>query len=387
MGSTTSAHYPGHSSPAKLVLTEAQFLARVSNNPKMKPRFVKGVSERFAYPKAPTKDDPEEKHAEFSVLKERYQNDWNAEMLKYVDGHDSAFYLALQPSWSCKTGHLVSLEVLCRVANGKDDAPMPGLSTFQADATQKPIALRFLRKQIGFAVQVCRQFPTIRVSVNVRPDELEGVKDFLIEKSAELTEDNSVSNLVVEITEYAPIGEEVKQLIREMCKEGVVLALDDVTQVQENPGKAMASPSKHACSFELAKEMADVFAIQKLALPMSCSVFRKEVFPTPQYDGGVAQPFLKGMIFPTDQIDEINLRKGLVESWISDVRKIKPEVEFVIECSVYREDLKPPELFPQVDLFDGFFHIQGGRSGGRAFPLDAFLPPTYDKDVGGERDT
>merc|ERR1712048_858117 len=102
----------------------------------------------------------------------------------------------------------------------------------QADPAQKPVAERFLRKQIEFAVQVCIHFPTIRVSVNVRPDELEAVKNFLLEKSAALKKQNSASNLVVEITEYAPIGEGVKQLIREMRKNGVVFALDDVTQVQ-----------------------------------------------------------------------------------------------------------------------------------------------------------
>lgn len=241
---------------------------------------------------------------------------------------------------------------------------MPGLATFQADPEQQHVAIAFLHRQVEYALRVCEVLPSIRVSVNVRPDELEGVKDLLLA--------NALPNLVIEITEYAPIGEETLQLVRDMKEHGVVFSLDDVTEVRENPAKAMA-PLSHACSFDLAKRSADLWAVQKLALPMSCSVFRREVFPQPEYDGGVAQPFLKTMIFPEDQREEINIRKELVEDWIKEVKARNPTVQFVIECSVYTEDLEPRELFPHIDLLDGSFDIQGGRSGGRAFPLEAFL--------------
>jgi len=296
---------------------------------------------------------------------EKNQSGWNAEMAKFVTGEDSAFYLAFQGMWNCKSGQLVGLEVLCRVANGKDEAPMPGLSTFQADPRQKHMANQFLEKQIKFAVEACRQLPSVWVCVNVRPDELEGAKDCIVT--------NAMPNLVIEITEYSPIDEATLVLVREMKKSGVVFSLDDVTEVREKPGKGMAPPS-HACSFQLAKSTADLWTIQKLALPMSCSVFRKEVFPTPEYDGGVAQPYLKTMILPLEQTEEITLRKELVEDWVREVRNKNPNVQFVIECSVYDGDLRPRERFPQIDLLDGTFNIQGGGSGGRAFPLEAFLP-------------
>jgi len=242
---------------------------------------------------------------------------------------------------------------------------MPGLATFQADPEQRQLSIAFLHRQIEYALKVCEELPSIRVSVNVRPDELEGAKDLLLAKA--------LPNLVIEVTEYAPITEETLHLVGEMKRHGVVFSLDDVTHVQETPAKAMA-PLSHACSFELAKQSADLWDVQKLALPMSCSVFRREVFPKPEYDGGVAQPFLKTMIFQEDEHDEIILRKELVEDWIREVKEKKPAVQFVIECSVYDEDLEPRELFPQIDLLDGSFDIQGGRSGGRAFPLEAFLP-------------
>lgn len=348
-----------------LTLSEVEFLGRVQADPKYKPLVKEGVETLFTYPQGPKKDDPEEKHVAFQKQKEAYQSNFNDEMGKFVAGEESAFYLALQPIWNCMTGLLIGLEVLCRVANGKDDAPMPGLAIFQADPKQRSVALAFIRTQIEFAACICKVLPHIRVSINVRPDELEGVKDVLLA--------NALPNLVVEITEYAPILEDTLQLVEEMLAHGVVFSLDDVTEVQEKPAKAMA-PLSHSCSFELAKRSAPLWAVQKLSLPMSCSVFRQQVFPKPAYDGGKAQPYLQTMIFPVDQTDEINLRKKLVEDWISEVREKNPTVQFVIECSVYPEDLEPRELFPAIDLCDGSFDIQGGRSGGRAFPLEAFLP-------------
>lgn len=345
-------------------LLEVDFLKKVEADPEMRPLKHDGVAEKFAFPAPPKKDEPKEAHEAFLGKKQAYQTHWNAEMLNFVEDRESPFYLALQPLWNCQSRALSGLEVLCRVANGKDDAPMPGLATFQADPAQKGVARQFLEKQIEFALDVCRQLP-VRISVNVRPDELAGVKDLLLAKA--------VQNLVIEITEYSPIDEEFLHLVREMKDGGVVFSMDDVTEVQDTPGKGMAPPS-HACSMELSKRTADLWDIQKLALPMSCSVFRSHVYTTPQYDGGTAQPFLKGMIFPLEQMDEIVKRKELVEDWVTEVSNRNPNVKFVIECTVYSEDLQPPDLFPQIDLLGGQFDIQGGRSGGRAFPLKAFLP-------------
>lgn len=356
-----------------MTLTELNFLKRVQEDPLCQPCEKEGVAAHFTFPRAPKKDDPEERHTAFKAQKEAYQRHFNAEMCRFIAGEESAFYLALQPLWSSKTGLLSGVEVLCRVANGKDDAPMPGLATFQADPEQRSEANAFLQRQIEFAIVACNALPAIRVSVNVRPDELEGIKEFLLA--------NALPNLVIEITEYAPIVEETLKLVEEMQACGVVFSLDDVTEVREKPAKAMA-PLSHACSFDLAKRTAPLWSVQKLSLPMSCSVFRREVFPKPEYDGGEAQPYLKTMIFPEDQRDEIDLRKKLVEDWISEVRERNPTVKFVIECSVYAEDMEPRHLFPAIDLLDGSFDIQGGKSGGRAFPLEAFLPqssPTTSK--------
>jgi hypothetical protein len=268
------------------------------------------------------------------------------------------------------------LEVLCRIANGKDDAPMPGLAVFQE--TKKVDAIQFLKKQTEFAVDACKKLPHIRVSVNVRPDELFGVKDFLIEKAKETSFNERPSNLLIEITEYAAIDDAVLALIQDMNNQGVIFAIDDVTEVRENPGKSMAKTGRHSCSFAIAKANAGLFAVQKLSLPMSCSVFRKKVYPTPEYAGGQPNSFLQGLIFPEDQTAEIEERKLLVEDWVAEVTKQNPGVQFVIECSVYPEDAldsKNNSLYPNIPLFDGKFDIQGGRSGGRGFPINAFLRP------------
>jgi len=307
---------------------------------------------------------------------QEYQMHMNSEFEKYAVGEDSEVYLAFQPIWSCKMGTLIGLEVLCRVMNGLDAAPMPGLAVFQAN--RKIEALRFLQKQCEFAVDACQQLTRrgmqdITVSVNVRPDELLGAKDFML-KSVRESSTNGRTNLLFEITEYAPITADVISLLEELKKAGAVFALDDVTEVNANPGKAMAKLGEHACSFALAKEQASLFAVQKLDMKMACSVFRQEVFPTPEYDGGKAQPFLKSMIFPVEETDEIQMRNHLVVDWFTQVRAKNPEARFVIECSVYVEDLVNPDLVPNIPLHDGPFSIQGGRSGGRAFPLEAFLP-------------
>lgn len=360
-------------------LTEARFLASALS---WAPRLGEGA-DKFKFPSVPSKKDEnfEILNADFEVKKAEYQNAINDEFCKFSNTNEpSAVYLVFQPMWNAKTSHLSGLEVLCRIANGKDDAPMPGLSVFQE--TQKANAIQFLKKQTEFAVDACKKLPHLRISVNVRPDELFGVKDFLIEKATETSFNKRPSNLLIEITEYAPIDDATLALIQEMNKQGVIFAIDDVTEVRENPGKCMAKTGQHSCSFALAKANAGLFAVQKLSLPMSCSVFRTKVYPTPEYAGGQPNLFLQGLIFPEDQTAEIEERKLLVEDWVAEVTKQNPSVQFVIECSVYPEDAldsKNNSLYPNIPLFDGKFDIQGGRSGGRGFPIEAFLRPLENK--------
>lgn len=359
-----------------MALLESKFLETAKA---IRPTAEEGVLEKFAFPIPPKPDDKDiaAKKVEFDEKKLRYQEAINEEFDKFANTNDAtALYLVFQPIWNAKTGELAGLEVLCRVKNGKDDAPMPGLAVFQA--TQKPNALKFLMKQTEFAVDACKKLPHLRISVNVRPDELEGVKDFLIAKAAETSGDGRHSNLLIEITEYSPITDQTLALIKEMKDHGVVFAIDDVTEVNDSPGKGMAKTGTHSCSFGLAKANAKLFAVQKLSLPMSCSVFRKKVFPTPEYDGGKANGFLAGCIFPEDQAAEIELRKTLVEDWYNEVMKENPDTQFVIECTVYPEDKNEgnnSSLYPNMPTFDGKFDIQGGQSGGRGFPLEAFLSP------------
>lgn len=362
-----------------MMLQESVFL---SSAMPIRPRCTEeGVLEKFQFPSPPKPDDKdfEAKKAEFEIKKVHYQDAMDQEFVKFVDDTEpSAIYLAFQPMWSAKTNLLTGLEVLCRIANGKDDAPMPGLAVFQTQ--QRPTAIRFLKKQTEVAVDACKKLPNIRISVNVRPDELQEVADFLIEKAAETAFDGRPSNLLIEITEYAPIEERTLALIKSMKDQGVVFALDDVTEVVDNPGKGMAKTGTHSCSFTLAKANAELFAVQKLGLPMSCSVFRKKVYPTPEYDGGKANSFLEGMIFAEDQKTEIEKRKLMVEDWWSEVTRRNPDTQFIIECSVYPEDVhqgQNNELYPNIPLFDGRFDIQGGKTGGRAFSLEAFLPDDH----------
>jgi hypothetical protein len=228
----------------------------------------------------------------------------------------------------------------------------------------------------------CKQLPETRISVNVRADELPDVKDFLIEKAKETTFGDRGSNLLIEITEYAPIVDSTLALIKELKAAGVVFALDDVTEtvgddVKGPPPAGMAKASAHSCSFKLAKENADLFAVQKLYLGLSCSVFRKKVFTTPQFAGGTENPYFAKMIFKEEELAEIEKRRSWVEEWFAEVYKKNPNTTFVIECSVYRDDLNEgnnKELYPNIPIFDGQFDIQGGLSGGRGFPLEAFLP-------------
>jgi hypothetical protein len=304
---------------------------------------------------------------------EGYQDKINSEIEKFSAGDPSSMiYLGLQPIWCTRTWRLSGLEILARAKNGQDAAPMPGLAIFQA--TQKEADLRFLKTSCDFAVRICRRLPpSVAVNLNVRPDELSGAKEFIIAAAA------SVPNIIFEITEYCPIDGAVIALLREMKTAGVKFAIDDVTEVirEGTPGKGFALADKHACSFAVATEHADLFSVQKLALPLSVCIYRVDVFVTPQYAGGSAHGFFKSLIFDPSEEAEILLRKELVESWVANVKAKNPDARFVIEASVYPEDVndKPSEIakgFPNIGLFEGPFSIQGGKSGGRAFTEDFF---------------
>jgi len=357
-------------------------------DPRFNPRHREDVARKLAVPFVPKKDrftpkDESQRDEEYAALianlpakMKVYQEAFNDEMSKFVNNEDSAIYLVYQPIWSCKTGLLSGLEVLCRIENGKDDAPMPALATFQADQDQLMLSESFSRKQLEFAAVACKQFPDIHVSVNIRPDQLASLKDILVAKALETQTPSGCSNLLIEVTEYAPICARTLALIKEMKEAGVIFGMDDVNEVRDHPPPAgMAGPS-HACSFNLAMENASLFAVQKLATPMSCSVFRKEVFPTPEYAGGQAVAFLRTLILPEEDKAGIDERKKLVETWVQVVSSRNPTTQFVIECSVYEEDLRGnPDLYPDLPLFESpVFHIQGGRTGGRGFQLDAFMP-------------
>jgi len=331
---------------ARKGINESAFLAKVQD---YKPINEDGVKERLS----PGMPD--------------YQSNLNAEFEKFVTGQDSAIYLGYQPIWNPNTRELCGLEVLCRCKNGADTAPMPGLAIFQVSV--RDIALKFLVAQCDFAVKACKALPGITVSVNVRPDELQSIKEKLIECS------KAYPKFIAEITEYSPIGQEELDLMKELVGMGVHFALDDVTEVKdvEKPPKCFGTASRHACTFQLAKERTDLFAMQKLSTPMSCSVWRVDVFPTPKWAGGAPEKFLQSCVFEEKDDGEIQLRKRLVDEWIRVVKRRRPDTVFVMECSVYPEDLvgKTKELYLECGIFDGML-IQGGKSGGRIFPLEYF---------------
>jgi len=345
---------------------EEKFGSVIIGNERYNPQAKPGVKENLGFV-PPKDDDPPDKAA----FKKGYQERINTQFENFVNDLPNDLYLAFQPMWNAKTHQLAALEVLIRSRDGTDNAPMPGMAAWQG--RNRDMAMRFLEKQCRFAADACQKLMDaglgyVRVSVNVRPDEVAGA-------AAVLEDCAQKPNFLVEITEYAPITSEVLATIKMLKERGVSFALDDVTHVEDPPGKGFAKPSAHACSFEVAKATTELFDVQKLALPLSCSVFRAKVFPTPQYAGGAPLKFMEGMIFPEDQKEEINKRKAMVESWVAEVREKNPATTFVIECSVYPEDLadKPQDLFPNIGLFDGTIWMQGGKSGGRAYALEAFL--------------
>merc|ERR1719237_1931789 len=175
------------------------------------------------------------------------------ELTKLADGDESSLcYLALQPVWrpmpTPAPYELVGAEVLVRVKNGKDAAPMPGLATFQT--CKREAAARFAQYQIKWVVPAARANKSMWFSVNVRPDELLGTKSAIIDATANTIVDASGrSNLIFEITEYSPIDEAVQQLMNELSTtHGVQFALDDVNATKEGKGYAAGN---HACTFEM----------------------------------------------------------------------------------------------------------------------------------------
>lgn len=353
------------------IITEPVFLEKAMP---LKPLTKDGVKEKLQCPVRPKSDDPDDVKATFAAKQRQYQDAINTEFVKFSnDDNSSDVYLCFQPIWNAQTKSLTGLEVLARVMDGGDNAPMPGMKVWQEN--DRDNSTKFLKKQFTFAAEACQKLPAgITVGVNCRPDELAEVKDH-IKECASLTGEGCAT-LLTEITEYSPITPDVLALISEMKVDGCLFALDDVTEVNDSPGKGMAKTGQHACSFALAKERKDLFVVQKLAMPLSCSVFRTEVFPTPKFDGGNAQSFLKSLIFPVTLRSEIDLRKQLVENWVQEIREQRQHVRIIIECSVSQEELAdvPRELLPKFDPFDGTFEVQGGCTGGRGYSLEAFLP-------------
>lgn len=264
--------------------------------------------------------------------------------------------------------------MLARVKNGADAAPMPGLAEWQV--SDRAGANLFLKKQFEFAAATAKKLPGIDIHVNVRPDELADAQTAIL---AAYTA--AASNIVVEITEYSPITEDVIAMITSMQGKGVRFALDDVTKtVDNNPQHGYAKTDAHASTFELGKKHAALFEIQKLALSLSACVWRALVYPTPEYAGGKAVPFLQKQIVPYTDGEPvpsaISERNQEIEAWVKEVQSKKPTTRFIIECSLHKEDLVgKTHLTPALDLFaaEGCFAMQGGIYGGRCFPPEVFF--------------
>jgi len=312
------------------------------------------------------KDANEEQKKVFREGKGKYLDRLTQELLKIVDDDESSLcYLALQPMW--KAGKekytLAGGEVLVRVKNGADSAPMPGLAWFQEE--RKLEAQRFLEAQVRWATQQAMALPKLSISVNVRPDELAGAKEVILKATKEIADKHGgESNLLIEITEYSPITDEVLKTIEEMIQEGVKFSMDDVSYEAPN----------HACTFQLARESGHLFAQQKLALPVSSKAFDVDVYPTPLFAGGSPVAFLKNQRLKTEDTEAVQKVKFDVEKWVEDALKQNPSVDLVIEASVHPEDLVEGRS-PDVGLLEKGFKVQGGYTGGRAFPPCFFAEP------------
>lgn len=333
-------------------LTEMEFLERAK-------AFEVPMDERSKVLKLP-------KNLADAETRERYLETLSCELLKCVNGDESSLcYLALQPSWRVSTGdyYLAGAEVLVRVKNGSDSAPMPGLSWFQTERKEK--ALEFLQGQIHWATRCALDLPNIFISVNVRPDELAACAEVILNAARDTGhhQHDGKSNLIFEITEYSPITEEVLKTIQEMKAKGVCFSLDDVSY---------ASPN-HACTFQLAREHGHLFAQQKLALPISSKAFNVDVFPTPSFAQGEAHDYFQSERLKVDD-EEIKRLKSDVEQWVDDAKTTNADVQLVIEASVHPEDLQNGRS-PDIGFLETGFLVQGGHTGGRAFPASMFVEP------------
>jgi len=342
-------------------ITEAMFVERVkawippvdSTSEYLKPPFVK-------------KDANEAQQKAFREGKSKYLDLLTQELLKIAEDDESSLcYLALQPIWKAGKDKytLAGGEVLVRVKNGTDGAPMPGLAWFQEE--RKMEARMFLETQIQWATQQAIALPKIYVSVNVRPDELVGAKKVILKATEEIAEKHGgQSNLLIEVTEYSPITDEVLKTIEEMIQEGVKFSMDDVSYEAPN----------HACTFQLARESGHLFVQQKLALPVSFKAFDVDVYPTPLFAGGSPLAFFKSQRLKTEDIEAVQKLKSDVEKWVEDALKQNPSVDLVIEASVHPDDLIKGRS-PDIGLLEKGFQVQGGYTGGRAFPPSFFAEP------------
>jgi len=296
----------------------------------------------------------------------RYLDRLTQELLKIADDDESSLcYLALQPIWKAGKDKytLAGGEVLVRVKNGTDNAPMPGLAWFQEE--QKKEARMFLETQLQWATQQAVALPKIYISVNVRPDELAGAREVILKANQEITDRHGgQSNLLIEVTEYSPITDDVLKTIEEMVQKGVKFSMDDVSYEAPN----------HACTFQQARESGHLFVQQKLALPVSFKAFDVDVYPTPPYAGGSPLAVLKAQRLKTVDIEAVQKLKLDVEKWVEDALKQNPSVDLVIEASVHPEDLIDGRS-PDIGLLEKGFKVQGGHTGGRAFPPSFFAEP------------
>jgi len=219
-----------------------------------------------------------------------------------------------------------------------------------------------LEAQLLWATKQAMALPKIYISVNIRPDELAGAKEMILKATKEIADKHGgQSNLLIEVTEYSPITDEVLKIIEDMSREGVRFSMDDVSY--EAP--------THACTFQLARESGHLFAQQKLALPVSFKAFDVDVYPTPLFTGGLPVAFLKNQRLKTEDIEAVQRLKLDVETWAADALKQNPSVDLVIEASVHPEDLIEGRS-PDIGLLEKGFKVQGGYTGGRAFPPDFF---------------
>jgi len=262
------------------------------------------------------------------------------------------------------------MEVLARVKNGQDGAPMPGMAQWQQQDVEG--RLNFCRRQLDFAVEWAPKFPGIDISVNIRPDELIPLQSKILESAG------MVNNVLIEVTEYAPLTDDIVAVMYLLRQQGVRFSLDDVTKVVDKPTFGYAKIGSHACSFEFGKQHAELFSVQKLNLPLASFAWQMPVFPTPEYAGGREHPFFAKQIIHhevgTPVPCEILERKKEIEDWVRDVKSANKRAKFILECSLHEGDLKgKEEILPNLKLFDGDFSMQGGTFGGRCFPPEVLL--------------